>query len=118
MPYIENIQLAAWELTKAAVAEGEAPYRFNYESAEDTTFGDVADDFKWLDEREMPFTIDELVAKASELTGLQEATQYQRDRVYPTIKEQLDMQYWDSVNGTTTWVDAIAAVKAEYPKPE
>lgn len=44
--------------------------------------------------------------------------QYKRDRAsaYPSIQEQLDMQYWDSVNGTTTWADAIAAVKAEYPK--
>jgi hypothetical protein len=30
----------------------------------------------------------------------------------------MDMQYWDSVNGTTTWQDAIDAVKAKYPKPE
>jgi len=35
---------------------------------------------------------------------------------YPSIEDQLDMQYWDSINGTTTWVDAIAAVKAEYSK--
>lgn len=35
---------------------------------------------------------------------------------YPSIQEQLDMQYWDSVNGTTTWADAIAQVKADYPK--
>lgn len=45
-------------------------------------------------------------------------TKYQRDRAkeYPSIQEQLDMQYWDSVNGTTTWADAIAQVKADYPK--
>jgi len=42
----------------------------------------------------------------------------QRMIAYPSIQEQLDMQYWDSVNGTTTWADAIAAVKAQYPKPE
>jgi len=44
--------------------------------------------------------------------------QYKRDRAsaYPSIQEQLDMQYWDSVNGTTTWADAIAKVKADYPK--
>ena len=41
-----------------------------------------------------------------------------RTRAYPSIQEQLDMQYWDSVNGTTTWADAIAAVKAANPKPE
>jgi hypothetical protein len=47
-----------------------------------------------------------------------EARQYQRDRAlaYPSIKEQLDMQYWDSINGTTTWQDAINAVKLKYPK--
>jgi len=46
--------------------------------------------------------------------------EYQRQRAaeYPTIQEQLDMQYWDTVNGTTTWQDAINAVKAKYPKPE
>ena len=44
--------------------------------------------------------------------------QYKTDRAsaYPSIQEQLDMQYWDSVNGTTTWADAIAKVKADYPK--
>lgn len=41
----------------------------------------------------------------------------QRATAYPSIQEQLDMQYWDSVNGTTTWADAIAAVKQEFPKP-
>jgi hypothetical protein len=35
---------------------------------------------------------------------------------YPSIKEQLDMMYWDSVNGTTTWADAIAKVKTDFPK--
>ena len=43
--------------------------------------------------------------------------QYKIDRVYPSIQEQLDMQYWDSVNGTTIWKDAIEAVKTENPKP-
>ena len=37
-------------------------------------------------------------------------------RQYKPIGEQLDMQYWDKVNGTTTWEDHIAEVKAEYPK--
>jgi hypothetical protein len=44
--------------------------------------------------------------------------QYKSDRAsaYPAMNEQLDMLYWDNVNGTTTWADAIAAVKAKYPK--
>ena len=44
------------------------------------------------------------------------ATQYKRDRVYLTIQEQLDMQYHDSVNGTTVWLDTITAIKTNVPK--
>ena len=40
-----------------------------------------------------------------------------RKREYPSLAEQLDMQYHDSINGTTTWADAIQAVKDKYPKP-
>ena len=59
-------------------------------------------------------------AKRTELQADYDAKQYQRDRqqAYPSIGEQLDMQYWDAVNGTTTWKDAIAQVKADNPKPE
>ena len=39
------------------------------------------------------------------------------DTIYLPLAQQLDMQYWDSVNGTTTWKDHVAAVKAKYPKP-
>ena len=48
-----------------------------------------------------------------------DAKQYQRSRAaeYPSLAEQLDMQYHDSINGTTTWADAIQAVKDKYPKP-
>jgi len=47
-----------------------------------------------------------------------EAYKYARQAAYPPMSEQLDMQYWDSVNNTTTWEDAIAKVKADNPKPE
>ena len=36
---------------------------------------------------------------------------------YASVGDQLDQQYKDAVNGTTTWKDAIAAVKAAHPKP-
>jgi hypothetical protein len=42
----------------------------------------------------------------------------ERQSEYPSLQEQMDMQYWDSVNGTTVWQDAINDVKAKYPKPE
>ena len=35
---------------------------------------------------------------------------------YPELKEQLDMQYKDLLNGTTTWKDAVAKVKSDNPK--
>ena len=41
-----------------------------------------------------------------------------RDRVvgYGSFGDQLDMQYWDKVNGTDTWKDHIAQVKADNPR--
>ena len=41
-----------------------------------------------------------------------------RQAAYASITDQLDQQYWDAVNGTTTWKDAIAKVKSDNPKPE
>ena len=40
----------------------------------------------------------------------------QRASEYPLIHHQLDMIYNDEVNGTTTWKDAIKAIKDKYPK--
>ena len=41
-----------------------------------------------------------------------------RQESYGSVQDQLDMMYWDGVNGTTTWADHIAQVKADNPKPE
>ena len=41
-----------------------------------------------------------------------------RQEAYGSIPDQLDMMYWDQVNGTTTWKDYIAKVKSDNPKPE
>ena len=40
-----------------------------------------------------------------------------RQEGYGSIADQLDMQYWDAVNGTTTWQDHVAQVKTDNPKP-
>ena len=45
-----------------------------------------------------------------------DALQYQRDRIYPSIGDQLDLQYWDKKNGTKKWEEAIDKVKADHPK--
>ena len=59
-----------------------------------------------------------ITAKATELETEYNNKLYQRTRSleYPSIQDQLDMQYWDSVNGTTTWQDAITAIKTDNPK--
>jgi len=65
-----------------------------------------------------PISKVDIEAKMVELQADYDAKQYQRDRVYPSIQDQLDMQYWDKVNGTTNWEDAVAKVKSDNPKPE
>jgi hypothetical protein len=63
---------------------------------------------------------DAINAEIARLDAEYAAQVYARNRAdaYPSITDQLDMQYWDAQNGTTTWADAIAAVKSAHPKPE
>jgi len=58
-------------------------------------------------------------AEVARLEAEHIATQYQRDRKaeYDQLN-QYEMMFDDEVNGTTTWIDAINAIKAKYPKPE
>ena len=41
-----------------------------------------------------------------------------RAAAFPSVGDQLDMQYWDAVNGTTTWKDHVAKVKSDNAKPD
>tara|TARA_R110000824_G_scaffold4098_1_gene19527 strand:- start:39 stop:332 length:294 start_codon:yes stop_codon:yes gene_type:complete len=49
-----------------------------------------------------------------------DAQEYARNRAvsFPSWQEQMDMQYHDELNGTTTWKDAVAKVKSDNSKPE
>lgn len=71
----------------------------------------------WYDQRSQPSN-DEINSKLSELIAEWDNNQYQRNRQYPSIEDQLDMMYWDKVNGTEKWQETIEAIKAKYPKPE
>jgi hypothetical protein len=73
---------------------------------------------EWYEPATAPVTEAEIQAEVARLQAEYEAKQYQRDRAsaYPSIQEQLDLLYWDKVKGTDNWEQAIAAVKAEYPK--
>jgi len=55
-------------------------------------------------------------AEVLRLEAVQKANQYKQARKYPSIADQLDMIYWDGVNGTTNFQAAINAVKAASPK--
>ena len=63
-----------------------------------------------------PISKADIEAKMVEVQADYDAKQYQRDRVYPSIGDQLDMQYKDLLNGTTTWKDAVAKIKSDNPK--
>ena len=52
--------------------------------------------------------------KLSEIGKVQQA----RKKLYPSIQEQLDMQYWDNVNSTTKWKDKISEIKTAKPLPQ
>ena len=55
----------------------------------------------------------------NELNTEAAAVKYKSDRAaeYPSLQEQFDLQYWDQVNGTTKWKEAIAKIKSDNPKP-
>ena len=39
-----------------------------------------------------------------------------RQMEYPSVEDQLDMIYWDKVNGTNLWQEKITEIKTKYPK--
>jgi len=54
---------------------------------------------------------------AADLEERQNAVRATRKAAYGSIADQLDMQYKDKLNGTTTWDDHVAAVKSANPIP-
>ena len=73
-----------------------------------------------------PFTVEEEaeadaadVASAAAHAEYVAKEKYKDDRrtAYPDIGDQMDMQYHDLVDGTTTWKDAVAKVKNDIAKP-
>ena len=72
------------------------------------------DNIQWLNGT-TPIAKEDIITKEAEINA-RDAHIAPRQKAYPSIQEQLDMQYHDEVNGTTTWKDAIAQVKADNPK--
>ena len=59
--------------------------------------------------------VDDEVAR---LQAEHDSKAYARARAdaYASTGDQLDMQYWDALNSTTTWADHVAEIKARFPK--
>lgn len=73
-----------------------------------------------FDKDKTPPSEEAIQAKLKELEDEYEKQAYARSRAnaFPSLQEQLDMQYWDKVNGTNKWQEAVSKVKADNPKPE
>ena len=87
-----------------------------------SSFGVIGDRIKWNDpDNEQP-TSKEIDAEIKRLQAEYDALQYQRDRQYPNLGEQLDMLFHDMTAGKGTkdgeWYKAVAKVKSDNPKPE
>ena len=57
------------------------------------------------------------VDSAADLEERQNAVRSTRRNAYGDLGSQLDMQYHDNVDGTTTWKDHVEAVKTANPIP-
>ena len=57
------------------------------------------------------------VDSAADLSERQNAARAARRKSYGDLGDQLDMQYHDNVDGTTTWKDHVAKVKTDNPIP-
>jgi hypothetical protein len=81
--------------------------------------GDTVMNWTESDGKDVP-TDGEINNKITELQAEYDVQEYARNRKaeYPPIADQQDMQFHDAIDGTTTWQDAIQAVKNKYPKPE
>jgi hypothetical protein len=79
--------------------------------------GEDINQIEWLNGT-TPISKNLILEKIKEIKKEYDSKKYQRDRAltYPSIQEQLDMIYWDKINNTTKWEEAINAVKIKYPK--
>ena len=92
--------------------------------AQITYRGADIDTLIWEDGNPTNITNEQILAKQEELKAQYASEQYQRDRSvlpeeggYPSWQDQLDLLFHDKKNGTTTWEDAVQAVKDAHPKP-
>ena len=85
-------------------------------SAKFRVLDDSVDKIDWL-EGTTPIAKSTIEAKITEQqTAYNNDYIRKRQEAYPGLWDQLDMIYWDQVNGTAKFKEAIAKVKADNPK--
>ena len=90
-------------------------------NAEVSVGNDDVNDITWLNGT-TPITVTDIEAKMVEVQAEYDANQYQRDRVYPSIGDQLDM-LWHTMDKDNElqhkfydFYQTIKKVKVAYPK--
>ena len=75
------------------------------------------DSLEWLDTVQTEPTSTEIATEVTRLQAVYDSQAYARSRKAKyDLLNQDEMRYDDLINSTTTWQDAIAAIKTEYPK--
>jgi hypothetical protein len=74
---------------------------------------ELDDNRELLESDGTPFTAEQRLAHFEFLKN-----QHVHKRQYPPIEEQLDMIYWDQVNGTTKFKEMIDEIKTNQPKTD
>ena len=78
----------------------------------------VGSDINWLDSEQTEPTALELSNEVTRLQAVYDSQLYARTRKAKyDLLNQDEMRYDDTKNSTTTWVDAIDAIKVAHPKP-
>jgi len=75
------------------------------------------DELEWLDTEQTQPTQAEIQAEITRLQAEYDSQEYARNRKAEyDLLNQYELMFDDQLNGTTTWVDSINAIKAKYPK--
>ena len=78
----------------------------------------IGDELEWQDSIQTEPTTAEIYAEVTRLQGVYDGQAYARARKAKyRLLNQDEMRYDDTKNSTTTWVDAIDAIKVAHPKP-
>lgn len=77
----------------------------------------TVDSIRWISVETVEPTSAELATEVIRLQAVYDSQEYARSRkaAYDLLNQD-EMRYDDLINSTTTWQDAIAAIKLEYPQ--